>query len=83
VSRLPVNLGALRGMSIEQLFAVAETIAIRHDGHLAVLRFTTCWKVGFVPPVGLSHEELEMIRPERTLKLALQQAIAVELETAQ
>ena len=78
--RLPPNTAALRAMTVEQLFAVAELLAVQHhDGHFAVLRHTTDWKALFSPPTGLSHGALGAITPAKSLKAALVDAISREL----
>lgn len=79
IRRLPVDLKAL---DVLALITMAEAIANRiSDGHLSILRTTTGWKVAFEPPIGLDHNLLEYIRPAKTLRAALVDAIKAQLET--
>ena len=82
--RLAINAQPLRSMTVDQLLAVAETIALqRHDGHLSIFRFTTNWKVVFGTPPHLFesvNEVLSRVTAKPTLKTSLVHAIKVELD---
>jgi hypothetical protein len=81
--RLPVNVQPLRSMTVDQLLAIAEAVALkRHDGHLSILRFTTHWKVVFGTPALFegARDLLGRATPKLTLKAALLRVIKAELE---
>jgi hypothetical protein len=66
-------------VDVEHLLKELERVAVeRYDGHFAIMRFTTNWRVCFTTPEG--WDEIQNMAVGKTLAEAISAALKIEQE---